>query len=61
MVGNGRVSAVLVSTDLERSRSFFEEKVGLPLSPETIPNHLSLRLRQRVDAARLRPAEGESG
>ena len=28
------------STDLERSREFYEDKVGLTLSPETIPNHL---------------------
>jgi len=40
MVANNRVSAVLVSTDLERSRSFYENKVGLKLSPETIKNHL---------------------
>lgn len=37
---DGRVSAVLCSTDLERSREFYEEKVGLTLSPETVPNHL---------------------
>jgi catechol 2,3-dioxygenase-like lactoylglutathione lyase family enzyme len=36
----GRVSAVLCSTDLERSREFYEQKVGLTLSPETVPNHL---------------------
>jgi catechol 2,3-dioxygenase-like lactoylglutathione lyase family enzyme len=36
-----RVSAVLCSTDLEASREFYEQKVGLTLSPaETIPNHL---------------------
>ena len=40
MVGTGRISAVLCSTDLERSREFYEQKVGLTLSPETIPNHL---------------------
>jgi catechol 2,3-dioxygenase-like lactoylglutathione lyase family enzyme len=40
MVGDNRISAVLVSTDLERSRDFYENKVGLKLSPETIPNHL---------------------
>ena len=40
MVGDNRVSAVLVSTDLERSRDFYENKVGLKVSPETIPNHL---------------------
>ncbi|MFZ0625371.1 MAG: VOC family protein [Acidimicrobiia bacterium] len=40
MVGNNRISAVLVSTDLERSRDFYETKVGLTLSPETIDNHL---------------------
>jgi predicted enzyme related to lactoylglutathione lyase len=31
---------VVCSTDLERSRAFYEQKVGLALSPETIPNHL---------------------
>ena len=40
MLGNNRVSAVLVSTDLERSQRFYEDKVGLTLSPETIKNHL---------------------
>jgi hypothetical protein len=40
MSGNGRVSAVLCSTDLGRSRKFYGDKVGLALSPETIPNHL---------------------
>ena len=40
MVGNNRISAVLVSTDLERSQDFYERKVGLTLSPETIKNHL---------------------
>ena len=35
-----RVSAVLVSTDLERSQRFYEDKVGLTLSPGTIRNHL---------------------
>ncbi len=40
MIGNNRISAVLVSTNLDRSRDFYETKVGLTLSPETIPNHL---------------------
>ena len=40
MVRNNRVSAVLVSTDLERSQSFYQDKVGLTLSPGTIKNHL---------------------
>ena len=40
MLSDHRVSAVLVSTDLERSRAFYEEKVGLTLSPQTIKNHL---------------------
>ena len=40
MLANNRVSAVLVSTDLERSQRFYEDKVGLTLSPETIKNHL---------------------
>lgn len=35
-----KVSAVLCSTDLARSQEFFEQKVGLKLSPETIRNHL---------------------
>jgi catechol 2,3-dioxygenase-like lactoylglutathione lyase family enzyme len=40
MLAKNRASAVLVSTDLERSQRFYEEKVGLTLSPETIKNHL---------------------
>jgi catechol 2,3-dioxygenase-like lactoylglutathione lyase family enzyme len=34
------VSAVISSTDLPRSQVFYEEKVGLKLSPKTVPNHL---------------------
>jgi catechol 2,3-dioxygenase-like lactoylglutathione lyase family enzyme len=40
MFDNNRISAVLVSTDLETSQRFYEDKVGMTLSPETIPNHL---------------------
>lgn len=40
MISSNRVSAVLVSTDLARSQRFYEGKVGLSLSPETIKNHL---------------------
>ena len=40
MLGKRKLSAVLCSTDLDRSKEFFEQKVGLTLSPETIPNHL---------------------
>ena len=40
MLTHNRASAVLVSTDLERSQSFYEERVGLTVSPETIKNHL---------------------
>jgi predicted enzyme related to lactoylglutathione lyase len=40
MLSHHRVSAVLVSTDLERSQTFYNDKVGLTLSPETIKNHL---------------------
>jgi catechol 2,3-dioxygenase-like lactoylglutathione lyase family enzyme len=40
MITNQRISAVLCSTDLEKSQDFFETKVGLTLSPETIKNHL---------------------
>jgi catechol 2,3-dioxygenase-like lactoylglutathione lyase family enzyme len=39
LAGN-RISAVLASTDLDRSREFYEKKLGLSLSPETIKNHL---------------------
>ena len=35
-----KVSAVLCSTNLARSQAFYEHKVGLKLSPETIRNHL---------------------
>lgn len=40
MMTDNRISAVLVSTDLERSQQFYENKLGLRLSPETITNHL---------------------
>jgi catechol 2,3-dioxygenase-like lactoylglutathione lyase family enzyme len=40
MLTTNRISAVLVSTDLETSSRFYEDTVGLKLSPETIPNHL---------------------
>ena len=39
MSGN-RVSAVMCSTDLERSQRFYEDKVGLELSSATIKKHL---------------------
>ena len=40
MVADNKISAVVCSADLDRSREFYEHKVGLALSPETIPNHL---------------------
>jgi catechol 2,3-dioxygenase-like lactoylglutathione lyase family enzyme len=40
MLRDNKVSAVLVSTDLEGARRFYEDKVGLDVSPETIKNHL---------------------
>jgi predicted enzyme related to lactoylglutathione lyase len=40
MLGSRKVSAVLCSTDLGRSQAFYEQQVGLTLSPETIKNHL---------------------
>jgi len=40
MLRDRRISAVLCSTDLERSQAFYGSKVGLKLSPETIKNHL---------------------
>ena len=39
MKGN-KISAVLCSANLEQSQTFYEEVVGLTLSPDTIPNHL---------------------
>ena len=40
MAGMRRASAVICSTDLARSQAFYENAVGLTLSPETITNHL---------------------
>ena len=40
MIGNERISAVLVSTDLDRSQRFYQDTVGLTPSSETIKNHL---------------------
>ncbi len=40
MISDRRISAVLVSTDLDKTREFYENKLCLPLSPETIKNHL---------------------
>ena len=40
MIGDNRISAVLVSTDLDRSQRFYEDQVGLRLSADTIKNHL---------------------
>jgi catechol 2,3-dioxygenase-like lactoylglutathione lyase family enzyme len=40
MLANNRISAVLASTDLDKARDFYENKLGLRLSPETIKNHL---------------------
>jgi len=40
VVAGNRISAVLCSTDLVASQQFYEQKLGLGLSPETIENHL---------------------
>jgi predicted enzyme related to lactoylglutathione lyase len=42
MMRNRRISAVLCSIDLVRSQAFYEQQVGLKLTPETIKNHLVL-------------------
>jgi catechol 2,3-dioxygenase-like lactoylglutathione lyase family enzyme len=42
VVADNKISAVLCSTDLAKSQAFYEQKVGLRLSPETIENHLVL-------------------
>jgi catechol 2,3-dioxygenase-like lactoylglutathione lyase family enzyme len=48
MLHDDRISAVLVSTDLEASQRFYEDKVGMTLSPETIPNHLLFEAGERT-------------
>ena len=40
MVASNRISAVLVSTDLETSQDFYESRIGLKLASDTIKNHL---------------------
>ena len=40
MLGSHRISAVLCSADLPAAQEFYEQKLGLSLSPETIANHL---------------------
>ena len=40
MVPDNPVSAVLISADLDSCRDFYENKLGLELSPRTIKNHL---------------------
>jgi len=40
VLAQNSISAVVASTDLDRSRSFYEQQLGLTLSPKTIPNHL---------------------
>ena len=40
MVAENPISAVLIAAVLEASQAFYEQKVGLTLSPRTIKNHL---------------------
>ena len=40
MLAANPISAVVCSADLTRSQEFYEQRVGLQLSPETIENHL---------------------
>jgi catechol 2,3-dioxygenase-like lactoylglutathione lyase family enzyme len=40
LLAHNKISAVVSSTDLDRSREFYEQKLGLTLSPHTVPNHL---------------------
>jgi catechol 2,3-dioxygenase-like lactoylglutathione lyase family enzyme len=40
MVADNPISAVLISGDLDAARDFYENKVGLTLSPRTVQNHL---------------------
>jgi catechol 2,3-dioxygenase-like lactoylglutathione lyase family enzyme len=61
VLSTSKISAVLCSTDLPRSREFYEQKVGLTLSPKTIPNHL---LFEGADGTTLlvyaRPSQNEA-
>lgn len=43
-----KISAVLCSTNLEQSQTFYEEVVGLALSADTIPNHLLFECGDRT-------------
>src|SRR5262245_21769623 len=40
MLSSDRISAVVVSKDLRTAQEFYEHKLGMKLSAETIPNHL---------------------
>ena len=40
MFSENTISAVVCSTDLERSREFYEQQVGMTVSGGTVPNHL---------------------
>jgi catechol 2,3-dioxygenase-like lactoylglutathione lyase family enzyme len=40
MLSQDRISAVVVSKDLQKAQEFYEQKLGMKLSPETIKNHL---------------------
>src|SRR6476469_9994113 len=53
--GMKRASAVICSTDLERSQAFYEQKVGLTLSDETIKNH---RVFEGYAFLGLKPVDG---
>ena len=55
-----RLSAVLASTDLARSQEFYEQRVGLPLSSETVPNHLLFDSGAGTLLIYRRPAENKA-
>jgi catechol 2,3-dioxygenase-like lactoylglutathione lyase family enzyme len=40
MLSNDRISAVVAAADMDRAKEFYEKKLGMKLSSETIPNHL---------------------
>ena len=56
-----KASAVLCSTDLDRSREFYEQKVGLPAVAGDDPEPPAVRVRRRHDAARLRTPLAQHG
>jgi catechol 2,3-dioxygenase-like lactoylglutathione lyase family enzyme len=57
MLSRNHVSAVMCSTDLERSRDFYEKRLGFVLSPKTINDQVDAQqaiVERHVDDATSR-------